>query len=192
MDEGRARVAQSGRGGARTQAPVSTRSARSPLVSRNPATRSPVLARSWTAPSSPSTSGAEARRAWPHGRRSGTLRSGLASVSRVFLVRAAPAGRIGGSRTSRRPRVTLSGSLSRCQRSAWSDSAASTAYRWRGSTSRAGTAGRGSTVVLTRRLDGRAVVCSVTATNSAGSAMATAPRSRSIGLSGTAAGRGRK
>jgi hypothetical protein len=73
--------------------------------------------------------------------------------------------------SSARPRVTRSGGRLRCSPGSWSGSPTSYAYRWLVS-GKAGTAGRGSSLSLTRKLRGHAVACSVTASNSTGSATA--------------------
>ena len=72
---------------------------------------------------------------------------------------------------AKRPRVTRSGGRLRCLPGTWSGNPTSYAYRW-SVTGRAGTAGRGSSLSVTRRLRGHAVACSVTAANSSGSATA--------------------
>jgi hypothetical protein len=71
-----------------------------------------------------------------------------------------------------RPRVTRSGRRLSCRRGTWSQSPTSYRYTW-GVVHRRGVAGRRSTLAVTSRLRGHRVECSVTATNSAGSATAT-------------------
>src|SRR5262249_50959223 len=61
-----------------------------------------------------------------------------------------------------RPRVSRSGGRLLCSRGTWSQRPTSYRYRWI-VLHKAGTAGRGSMLVVSRRLRGRSVECSVTA-----------------------------
>jgi hypothetical protein len=70
------------------------------------------------------------------------------------------------------PRVTRSGNRLHCLRGSWSGAPTSYAYLWR-LIHKSGAIGRGATLIVTRQLHGRAVTCTVTATNSAGSATGT-------------------
>ena len=70
------------------------------------------------------------------------------------------------------PRISRSGSRLRCSPGIWSGSPTSYAYRWL-VVHKAGVAGRRSSLSVTHALRGRAVECSVTATNSVGSTTAT-------------------
>ena len=70
------------------------------------------------------------------------------------------------------PRISRSGSRLRCSPGTWSGSPTSYAYRWL-VVHKTGVAGRRSSLSVTHALRGRAVECSVTATNSAGNTTAT-------------------
>jgi hypothetical protein len=73
--------------------------------------------------------------------------------------------------STKRPRVTRSGGRLRCSPGTWSGNPTSYAYRWLVPGTSA-PAGRGPSLTVTRKLRGHTVDCSVTASNSSGSATA--------------------